>query len=75
MVWPILISVAVTPRISAAVEAADHVSTASALSAPNLVTKRIDVLPIYFRHASIPASWQVSVSGESAGPPTSIMME
>src|SRR5437879_3173960 len=45
MVWPILISLAVTPRISAAVEAADHISMASALRAPNLVTKRIDTPP------------------------------
>jgi hypothetical protein len=50
MVWPILISVAVTPRISAA-EAAGDVSTASAPSAPNLVTKRIDAPPLYFWHA------------------------
>src|ERR1035437_8738518 len=45
MVWPILISVDVTPRISAAVKAAGHVSTASALTTPNLVTKRIDIPP------------------------------
>src|SRR5258708_16797932 len=46
MVWPILISVAVTPRISAASEATGQASTkanaASALTTPNLVTKRID---------------------------------
>src|ERR1035437_5382464 len=45
MVVPILISVDVTPRISAAVKAAGHVSTASALTTPNLVTKRIDIPP------------------------------
>jgi hypothetical protein len=48
MVWPILISVAVTPRISAAVEAAGHVSTASALTTPSLVTKHIDTPPLFF---------------------------
>jgi hypothetical protein len=47
MVWPILISVAVTPRISAAVEAAGELRSAIALSAPSLVTKRIDASPIY----------------------------
>jgi hypothetical protein len=47
MVWPILISVEVTPRISAA-EVADHASTTSALTAPNPVTKRIDALPFLF---------------------------
>ena len=41
MVWPILISVAVTPRISAAVEAADDVSNARALNAPNVISERI----------------------------------
>src|ERR1700722_6590054 len=38
MVWPILISVAVTPRISAAGEGADHSNAASTLAAPSLVT-------------------------------------
>src|ERR1700722_1471860 len=46
MVWPILISVAVTPRMSAATAIAGHASSASALSA---VTRRIDVpSPVYF---------------------------
>src|SRR5260370_38552532 len=48
MVGPILISVAVTPRISAAIEAQGKVSTASA---PSLVTKRIDASPRLFRRA------------------------
>src|SRR6266851_2885772 len=48
MVWPILISVAVTPRISAAGVAAGHVSTTSALAALNLVTKRIVVPSPFF---------------------------
>src|SRR5258708_28691065 len=46
MVWPILIPVGVKPRISAASEATGQASTkanaASALTTPNLVTKRID---------------------------------
>src|SRR5258708_22494440 len=42
MVWPILISVAVTPRISAADKAKGHANAASALTTLNLVTKRID---------------------------------
>jgi hypothetical protein len=33
----------VTPRISAAIKTAGHVSTASALATPNLVTKRIGI--------------------------------
>src|SRR5260370_16040157 len=48
MVGPILISVAVTPRISAAIEAQGKASTASA---PSLVTKRIDASPRLFRRA------------------------
>jgi hypothetical protein len=38
MVWPILISVAVTPRISAEIAAAGHIKQATAPSAPNPVT-------------------------------------
>jgi hypothetical protein len=53
MVWPILILVAVTPRISAAIEAQGEVSTASALSAPSLVTKRIDASPRLLRRAQM----------------------
>src|SRR5665213_1621576 len=45
MVWPILISVAVTPRISAAVAARGHASATSAPATPNPVTKRIAALP------------------------------
>jgi hypothetical protein len=41
MVWPILISVAVTPRISAASEPTGSANNASAPSAPNPLTKRI----------------------------------
>jgi hypothetical protein len=48
MVWPILISVAVTPRISADGAAAGQLSNASALTKPSLVTKRIDTLPVLF---------------------------
>jgi hypothetical protein len=51
MVWPILISVAVTPRISAAGEAADQVSAASAPTTPHLVTKRINGPPLYVGRA------------------------
>src|SRR5258707_9765896 len=51
MVWPILISVDVTPRISAASEVTGQASTkanaASALTTPNLVTKGIDAPPFY----------------------------
>jgi hypothetical protein len=47
MVWPILISVDVTPRMSAAVTTAGHVSTASALSAPNPTARRIMSLPFF----------------------------
>src|ERR1700761_9316041 len=48
MVWPILISVAVTPRISAALDAAGHTSAASVPTTPALVTKRIDAPPLLF---------------------------
>jgi hypothetical protein len=44
MVWPILISVDVTPRISAA--AATEIRTATALRIANPRTKRIDALPL-----------------------------
>src|SRR6266567_5403251 len=47
MVWPILISVDVTPRISAVEATAGHVSTASALSAPNPMARRIMSLPFF----------------------------
>src|SRR5260221_2278703 len=43
MVWPILISVAVTPRISADIAASESIRQATALSAPTLVTKRIGI--------------------------------
>src|SRR5207302_4325070 len=49
MVWPILISVAVTPRISAASDATDEITRASAASAANRVAKRIGTLP-FSRH-------------------------
>jgi hypothetical protein len=42
-----LISVDVTPRISAAVATAGHVSTASAPSAPNPMARRIMSLPFF----------------------------
>jgi hypothetical protein len=41
MVWPILISVAVTPRISAAMEALDNITNETAPSAPNAALERI----------------------------------
>src|SRR5580704_2526911 len=47
MVWPILISVAVTPRMSVANEAAGQASRASAPRTPSLVTKRIDPPPLF----------------------------
>src|ERR1700733_12966048 len=46
MVWPILISVDVTPRISAAGETAGHISATSAPAAAKLVTKRIVSPPL-----------------------------
>src|SRR5712664_786384 len=52
MVWPILISVDVTPRMLAAVTTAGHVSTASALSAPNPMARRIMSLPFLTRSNS-----------------------
>src|ERR1700744_6524635 len=51
MVCPILISVEVTPRISAA-EVADHASTTSALAAPNPVTKCIAALPCFILYSA-----------------------
>jgi hypothetical protein len=42
MVWPILISAGVTPRISAALDAAGQAKQASAPIPPMPVTKRID---------------------------------
>src|SRR6185436_11647904 len=45
MVWPILISVAVTPRISADIAAAGSIRQATAPSAPTPVTKRIGFPP------------------------------
>src|SRR3954452_9140040 len=42
MVWPILISVAVTPRISAEVAATGSIRQATAPSAPNPMTQRIE---------------------------------
>src|SRR5437660_1310344 len=46
MVWPILISVAVTPRISADSAPAESVRQATAPSAPIQVTKRIGIPPL-----------------------------
>src|ERR1700722_19003920 len=46
MVWPILISVAVTPRISADSAANGQPSMTSAATAPNFPTERIDTLPL-----------------------------
>src|SRR5215218_7129974 len=48
MVWPILISVDVTPRISAALDAAGETSSASAARPANIGTKGIDLLPVFF---------------------------
>src|ERR1700688_4062702 len=55
MVWPILISVAVTPRISAAGEAAEA-STATAPAMPTPETKRIDPLPRFIPGPSMSAA-------------------
>ncbi|WP_234680611.1 hypothetical protein [Bradyrhizobium monzae] len=41
MVWPILISVAVTPRISAAMQALVNVANETAQNAPNAAAERI----------------------------------
>src|SRR6266581_7083339 len=46
MVWPILISVDVTPRISADIAASGSSRQATAPSAPIEATKRIDVPPL-----------------------------
>src|SRR5450631_3690567 len=57
MVWPTLISVAVTPRISAATDAAGPISATSALATPSPVTKRIDnPPPILFFGAAMAAA-------------------
>src|SRR6185369_8958775 len=45
MVWPILISVAVTPRISAGIAATGSIKQTTAPSAPAPVTKRIGFPP------------------------------
>src|ERR1700675_531213 len=46
MVWPILISVAVTPRISADFAASGNIRQATAPIAPNPMTQRIDLPPL-----------------------------
>src|ERR1700688_3991572 len=56
MVWPILISVAVTPRMSADIEAAGHASTATAPAAQTLETKRIDPLPRFILECPMTAA-------------------
>jgi hypothetical protein len=82
MVWPILISVAVTPRISPDVEAAGHIRTASAPTAPNPVTKRIDTPPLFIgtlkrrpRQARLGRArrWKHAMTGGST--PIVIMMD
>src|ERR1700761_8245260 len=55
MVWPIFISVAVTPRISAAGSAAGQASTAIAPRTPQPVTKRIDVSSDFFVRVAVTA--------------------
>src|ERR1700676_92480 len=55
MVWPILISVAVTPRISAAPEATEA-STATEPTMPTPETKRIDPLPRFIAGPSMSAA-------------------
>jgi len=65
MVWPILISVAVTPRISAAADGAvrnENVRNETAPSAPIAAVKRIDfpslfvVVPRALKGATVPLS-------------------
>src|SRR6267154_3504016 len=46
MVWPILISVEVTPRISADIAASGSIRQVTATSAPAEVTKRIGIPPL-----------------------------
>src|SRR5262245_446335 len=58
MVWPILISVAVTPRISAADEMAGKVMSATAPSAAHPADRRINSSPTLFA-ASHEAAWPV----------------
>jgi hypothetical protein len=53
MVWPILISVAVTPRISAAMDGTVNVRNETAPSARNAAIKRIG-LPSPFADAVAP---------------------
>jgi hypothetical protein len=48
MVWPILISVDVTPRMSAAAATTGEVRTATVLRTANPVTKRIDTPSPFF---------------------------
>src|SRR5712672_3067854 len=54
MVWPILISVAVTPRISAAVDAVVLAKRASAPSTANFGIERIDTAPHLFLFGAQP---------------------
>src|SRR5215472_4538774 len=48
MVWPILISLAVTPRISAAPAASSDAANAMTTIAPNPAAKRISPLPRFY---------------------------
>src|SRR5882757_5439312 len=66
MVWPILISVAVTPRISAASEGAGQVSAATALRMRSLVTKRIDSPPRLFVPRARWRPWRTRFGPRSA---------
>jgi hypothetical protein len=54
MVWPILISVAVTPRISAAMEGLDNITNETAPSAPNAASERIGFPSLYWCDRAAP---------------------
>src|SRR5215211_4058341 len=71
MVWPILISVDVTPRISAAVKAAGQTGSASAPSTTNFGIERIDTLPVLFGAQPGPRSpGQLNMPGARKGSET-----
>src|SRR5882757_1235688 len=65
MVWPILISVDVTPRISAEIAAAGSIRQATAPSAPIEVTKRIGIPPLLLCRHSAQGRAARPVSGSS----------
>src|SRR3981081_1713163 len=61
MVWPIRISLDVTPRISAAIEAVAPASTATTPRPPTLEAKRIGPLPFFGRANAVSAKGTVQI--------------